>query len=111
VLKTVGLAEPLRDALKPVASDIRAAFVYGSVAKATDRAASDIDLMIISDSLTYGDVFDVLERVTRGEEQRGRILPPGDTAERGTTRGTPGARFSLIRAPESARCRGYAGVA
>src|SRR5919201_6581230 len=29
VLKTVGLAEPLREALKPVASDILAAFVYG----------------------------------------------------------------------------------
>ena len=65
VLKTVGLAEPLRDALKPVASHIRVAFVYGSVAKATDQAASDIDLMIISDSLSYGDVFGALERVTR----------------------------------------------
>jgi predicted nucleotidyltransferase len=65
VLKTVGLAEPLRDGLKPLSSAIRAAFVYGSVAKATDQAASDIDLMIISDSLTYGDVFGALERVTR----------------------------------------------
>ena len=65
VLKTVGLAEPLRDALKPLSSAIRAAFVYGSVAKATDQAASDIDLMIISDSLTYGEVFGALERVTR----------------------------------------------
>jgi predicted nucleotidyltransferase len=65
VLKTVGLAEPLRDALKPLSSAIRAAFVYGSVAKGTDQAASDIDLMIISDSLTYGEVFGALERVTR----------------------------------------------
>ena len=65
VLKTVGLAEPLRDGLKPLSSAIRAAFVYGSVAKATDQAASDVDLMIISDSLTYGDVFGALERVTR----------------------------------------------
>ena len=65
VLKTVGLAEPLRDALKPLSSTIRAAFVYGSVAKATDQSASDIDLMIISDSLTYGELFRVLERVTR----------------------------------------------
>ncbi len=65
VLKTVGLAEPLRDALKPLSSAIRAAFLYGSVAKATDQAASDIDLMIISDSLTYGEVFGALERVTR----------------------------------------------
>jgi hypothetical protein len=65
VLKTVGLAEPLRDALKPVASDIRAAFVYGSVAKATDQAASDIYLMVVSDSLSYGDVFGALDRVSR----------------------------------------------
>src|SRR5215204_2048885 len=65
VLKTVGLAEPLRDALKALSKAIRAAFVYGSVAKATDQSASDMDLMIISDSLTYGDVFGALERVTR----------------------------------------------
>ena len=65
VLKTVGLAEPLRDALRPLSSAIRAAFVYGSVAKATDRAASDIDLIVISDSLTYGEVFGALERVVK----------------------------------------------
>jgi predicted nucleotidyltransferase len=65
VLKTVALAEPLRTSLKPLSSSIRAAFVYGSVAKATDRATSDIDLMIVSDSLTYGEVFGVLERVTK----------------------------------------------
>lgn len=65
ILKTVGLAEPLRDALKPFSSVIRAAFVYGSVPKATDQSASDIDLLIISDSLTYGEVFGALERVTR----------------------------------------------
>jgi predicted nucleotidyltransferase len=44
--------------------------VYGSVAKATDQAASDIDLMIISDSLTYGEVFSALERVTRAVGRR-----------------------------------------
>jgi predicted nucleotidyltransferase len=65
VLKTVGLAEPLRDALKPVVSRIRAAFVYGSVARATDQASSDIDLMVVSDSLTYGDVFAALDGVGR----------------------------------------------
>jgi predicted nucleotidyltransferase len=70
VLKTVGLAEPLGEALKPLASAIRAAFVYGSVAKATDQSASDIDLMIISDSLTYGDVFGALEQVTRAVGRR-----------------------------------------
>lgn len=61
VVKTVGLAEPLRDALKRVASDIRAAFVYGSVGKAADHAGRDIDLMVVSDTLSYGDVLDVLD--------------------------------------------------
>ena len=62
VLKTVGLAEPLRLALKPLSREIRAAFVYGSVAKAADQSASDIDLLIMSDSLAHGDVFSALER-------------------------------------------------
>lgn len=65
VLKTVGLAEPLREALKPLSSAIRAAFVYGSVARAADRAGSDIDLMVISDSLTYADLFGALERIAK----------------------------------------------
>jgi predicted nucleotidyltransferase len=73
VLKTVGLAEPLRDALKPVTSAIRAAFVYGSVARAADHSGSDIDLMVISDSLTYGEVFGALERAAKAV---GRPLNP-----------------------------------
>ena len=73
VLKTVGLVEPLRESLKPFASEIRAAFLYGSVAKGTDQATSDIDLMIISDTLTYGEVFGAIERVTRS---LGRTVNP-----------------------------------
>jgi len=65
VLKTVGLAEPLRAALKPFSAEIRAAFVYGSVAKATDQSGSDIDVMVISDTLTYGEVFGGVERLAR----------------------------------------------
>ena len=65
VLKTVGLAEPLRAALKPLTAEIRAAFVYGSVSKGTDQSGSDIDVMVISDTLTYGEVFGTLERVAR----------------------------------------------
>jgi predicted nucleotidyltransferase len=63
--KTVGLAEPLREALAPLASRIVAAFVYGSVAKRQDTAASDIDLMVVSDDLTYADVFGALETDTK----------------------------------------------
>jgi hypothetical protein len=38
--KTVGLAEPLREALAPLASRIVAAFVYGSVAKEQDTESA-----------------------------------------------------------------------
>jgi predicted nucleotidyltransferase len=61
VQKTVGLADPIREALAPVARQVAAAFVYGSVAKKTDTGASDIDLLILSDTLTYGFVFLALD--------------------------------------------------
>ncbi|MDD5240483.1 MAG: nucleotidyltransferase domain-containing protein [Sulfuricella sp.] len=64
VLKTSGLADVLRVALAPLAAQIGAAFVYGSVAKGQDTAASDIDLMVVSDSLTYADIFAVIEEAT-----------------------------------------------
>jgi predicted nucleotidyltransferase len=57
VAKTVGLVEPLRKALAASASSIHAAFIFGSVAKGRDKAESDIDLMVISDSLRYADLF------------------------------------------------------
>ena len=61
VMKTSGLADVLRAALAPLATAIRAAFVYGSVAKGQDTASSDIDLLVVSESLTYADIFAALE--------------------------------------------------
>ena len=61
VLKTTGLADVLGAALAPKSDQIRAAFVYGSIAKGGDTASSDVDVMIISDSLTYADLFGMLE--------------------------------------------------
>jgi len=61
VVKTIGVVEPLREALRPVSKDVRAAFVFGSIAKGTDKAGSDIDLMVISDRLGYPDLFEALQ--------------------------------------------------
>lgn len=61
VLKTMGLADVLRTALAPLAPQVHAAFVYGSVARQQDTAQSDVDLMIISRSLSYAEVFGALE--------------------------------------------------
>lgn len=57
IVKTVGLAEPIRKSLEPYADSITTAFVYGSVAKGTDTARSDIDLMVIGDGLNYSDLY------------------------------------------------------
>lgn len=65
ILKTVGLIEPLREALRPFAKQIDAAFVYGSVAKGTDTAKSDIDLMIVGDELSYSPVFAALQKAEK----------------------------------------------
>jgi predicted nucleotidyltransferase len=72
-MKTVGLVEPLRHALAPLSDRIDAAFVFGSVAKRQDSATSDIDLMIVSDTLAYADVFAALEYVSA---RLGRTVNP-----------------------------------
>lgn len=63
--KTAGLAIPLQEALAPLAKRIDAAFVYGSVAKGTDRAGSDVDLMVISANLAYGKLYDALQKAEK----------------------------------------------
>lgn len=82
--KTVGLAEPLRDALAPLAKHITAAFVYGSVAKRSDTAASDIDLMVVSDSLTYADLYDAVGKATArlGREVNPTVYSQRELAKR-----------------------------
>jgi predicted nucleotidyltransferase len=40
---------------------IQAAFVYGSIAKGTDTAQSDVDLMVICDDLAYSDLYNALQ--------------------------------------------------
>jgi predicted nucleotidyltransferase len=65
VAKTVGMVEPLRNSLGEKAHSIRAAFVFGSVAKGSDHAGSDIDLMVISDELRYLDLFEAVQEAER----------------------------------------------
>ena len=64
VLKTSGLVDVLRSALAPLAGQIHLAFVFGSVAKSKDTAAGDIDLLIVSDTIAYGELIAALEPAT-----------------------------------------------
>lgn len=65
VRKTFGVADVIRAALQPVEDQIDAAFVYGSLAKGEETAASDIDLMVVAESLAYADLMSVLEDAER----------------------------------------------
>lgn len=60
VQKTFGLALPIHEALAPYQEAIRCAFIFGSIAKKQDTVASDVDLFVISDSLSYADLVNQL---------------------------------------------------
>lgn len=64
VLKTSGAVDVLRTALQPLAPKIQAALVFGSVASQQDTAQSDIDVLAVSASLVYGELFGALEPAT-----------------------------------------------
>ncbi len=84
VLKTMGLADVLRAALAPLAGQIDGAFIYGSVARQQDTAQSDVDLMIVSSTLGYGEVFGALEgaTVSLGRKVNPTLYSPADWAQR-----------------------------
>jgi predicted nucleotidyltransferase len=65
IVKTVGIVGPLRAALAPVARQIDVAFVFGSIAKGSERANSDLDLLIVSDDVTYPEAYEALQEVER----------------------------------------------
>lgn len=84
VLKTMGLADVLRAALAPLAGQIDGAFIYGSVARQQDTAQSDVDVMIVSSTLGYGEVFAALEgaTVSLGRKVNPTLYAPADWAAR-----------------------------
>ena len=73
VTKTIGLADPLRAALRPLAKRIDLALIYGSFAKGNDRAQSDIDLLVVGNDITLEDLFARLGPV---EKKLGRTISP-----------------------------------
>jgi len=49
IMKTVGLADVLREALHDLSDRIEAALIYGSMAEGTHQAGSDVDLMVVGE--------------------------------------------------------------
>jgi len=78
-LKSFGLAERLRAVLKPFGKRVQQAFVFGSVARNTDRHDSDIDLMVVG-TVTLMKLNDVLAPL---EAELGRKIHVNLYAPRG----------------------------
>jgi len=70
ISKTVGLHEPLRAALESLADRISLAMIYGSIAKGREKAASDVDLLIVADKLTLEEVYSALGPVEKLLDRR-----------------------------------------
>lgn len=71
--KTLGVVPMIRTALAPMAERLNLAFIYGSVAKQTDTAGSDVDLLLVGESLSLNEILTLLMPL---EEQLGRKINP-----------------------------------
>jgi len=71
--KVLGAAPVLREALQALAPDLQGAWLYGSVARQTDTAKSDIDVMLVGKNLQLAKVLKLL---APAEAQLGRKINP-----------------------------------
>ncbi len=71
--KTLGAEPLLREALQPLLPGLQGAWIFGSVAKQTDTAQSDIDVMLVGKNLSLSRVLELLLPV---EQQLGRKINP-----------------------------------
>jgi predicted nucleotidyltransferase len=71
--RTLGVEPMLRKALEPLATKLETAFIYGSMAKGTDVARSDVDIMLVGRNLLLSNVLELLEPL---EGELGRKINP-----------------------------------
>lgn len=75
IRKTTGLHDVLAIALRPLAGQVEAAFVFGSVANGTETTLSDVDVMVIG-SVSFGQVINALydAQATLGREINPKVM-------------------------------------
>lgn len=73
ILKTSGIPNQIRLALSKAEAEIELAMIYGSVAKKSDTASSDIDLFVVSDTIDLAKLYEILAPV---ENAIGRPISP-----------------------------------
>jgi predicted nucleotidyltransferase len=71
--KTVGVPSVLQRALAGAEESIHLAVLYGSVPRGSDSAQSDIDILLVSDSLVLEEAFRLL---ATAERALGRVVSP-----------------------------------
>ena len=78
-VKTLGVADVLREALSPLASGIRVAFLIGSFAEGRENAQSDVDLVIVG-SASFADVSKALAPAQKrlGREVNPTVYPEAE---------------------------------
>lgn len=72
LIKTAGLADVLREVLRPLNARIRLAFVYGSLARGEEVSSSDVDVMVVG---RLG-LADLVPAIRRAEQRLGRAVNP-----------------------------------
>ena len=72
VRKTMGVPAEIDAALQPLARRVKLALIYGSVASGTDRADSDVDLLVVGDVR----LEEVYRRVATAERRLRRKVNP-----------------------------------
>ncbi len=99
VRKTFGIPSILRKALHPITASIRVAFVYGSVASGRAGASSDVDVMVVGDTVTLDAVVSAL---SDAQKRIGREVNPSVYTTREFASGIAEGRHflsSVVRAP------------
>lgn len=72
IIKTQGVADVLRSALEPLAGSIKAAVVFGSLARGGASKESDVDLLVVGDA-AFGEV---VANIARTQEILRREVNP-----------------------------------
>jgi len=83
LVKTTGIADVIRDALKGIENQIDIALLYGSIARGDLRKDSDVDLMIIG-RMKFRDVSEALSHIAikLHREVNPTVYPPTEFTEK-----------------------------
>jgi len=73
VHKSFGIVDVIKSSLSTLLPKLNMAFIYGSIAKESGHAGSDIDVMLVGDDLSYSDVMGLLDNA---EQQLARTINP-----------------------------------